>query len=1493
MRRAYKFFLLARLIFAVSVTAQDVRITPNDHLGTPAFVQFQESNRPDFSLWQQVVAKASGNGNATSWQIYNILKDELGQVHYRARQYFNGIPLENGSIVIHTLEGKILSFNGEIIPERLIGGVRQLSTDEAISKALNYLPATTYYWQDEGLNEMLRHASGKPDTSFYPVAKLVYAAKDMLYTQKHLLCWKLDVYASEPLAGKSIFVNAETGEVIASNDLILHTEVTGSAVTKYSNTRAIQTDSTSPGNYRLREKNRGNGIETYNLKKGTNYASGVDFADADNVWNNVNANKDEVATDAHWGAEMTYDYYKNVHSRNSYDGAGAKILSYVHYSTSYNNAYWNGVCMTYGDGDGSTFTPLTALDVCGHEITHAVTSNSANLTYSYESGGLNESFSDVFGQTIEMWARPTKWNWRIGEDITPSGNGIRSMTNPNLFNNPKFYKGNYWYSGAGDNGGVHTNSGVQNYWYYLIANGSTGTNEKGWSFKIDSLGIDKAAKIAYRNLTVYLTSGSQYADARAYSIQAATDLFGTCSKEVINVTNAWWVCGVGNKYDSAYVKADFTGDTLGCFTSNAISFKNLSDNYKTVKWYFGDGGTSTTSNPTHFYGSYAKFSVKLVATGCFKNKSDSVTKVNFVRIDSMPDICNAVLMPKSGIDSVNNRCKGFIYDDGGEGDYGALKTVYLKVRIPGADSIRFRFMVLDYENGFDSLYLYKNAITPANKLGGWTGSTLPFAGAWQTVATSTLWLKQFSDPLVQGKGFKIQFEGIRKPIVVNLGKDSLICLGDSVTLTPAVTGGYAPNFSYLWNTGKTGNKLTVSPSVATTYSVLVTDVCTGKQKSDTIIVSVRQPLKVSLGKDTIICAGKSVKLNAAASGGRSSTWSYHWNNSLLGLPSHTATPSSTTSYQVILTDGCSARPDTAVRKVTVKPALKVTVSAASTLLCINQTANLSANGSGGDTTGYVYTWNNALGTGAAKTKTMTDTLMFRVTLKDGCSVLPASDSVWVYTYPALKLVAPNDTILCRGTSVSLDANASGGKGTGYTFQWSSGETSFGISKTPATPTWYKVTLGDGCSPSVTDSVYIDLMAPLSLTSVNDTTLCDGQSLPLTLAGNGGKSATRTITWSPGSVSGFTPVLSPGTGVTSYTATLSDGCTTTDAVTKFKITKLAPLTASISVTPGAICAGDSVKLKFTFSGGKTSSLSWKLDGSPVSFMSRTDHPAAAHTYTVDLDDGCSIPASASAGVTISPAAQATLSVVPNLVCENTQVLFKYTSPDAAKVEWYFSAKDSGDGTGIDYPKIFGGAGKFTAKARVVTSSGCSAWFDLNDTVTAVPYPVAAFTASPAVTTIENPNISFTDKSKGATAYVWDFGDGKQSLFPGDQNHTYSDTGWFDVTLRVSVAPGCINATSQRVRVKDVYHLFIPTSFTPDGSGLNDVFVPKGRAIASFHMTIYNRWGMKVFESANASQGWTGLDDKGNPWAPGFYPVFIEVLDTDGFRHVEKSTITLLK
>ena len=328
---------------------------------------------------------------------------------------------------------------------------------------------------------------------------------------------------------------------MGSRSLLHDANAAGSAVTGYSGTQTITTDSYN-SSYRLREIGRGNGIQTFNLNKGTNYNTATDFTDADNNWNNVNANKDQYATDAHWGAEKTYDYYKVKYNRNSIDNAGFAIKSYVHYSTNYFNAFWDGSRMTYGDGDASDGNkPLTALDVCGHEITHGLTSFTSNLTYSGESGAMNEGFSDIFGTAIEFYARPSNADWLIGKDFYT----IRSMSNPNAYSQPDTYQGTYWYTGSGDNGGVHTNSGVLNYWFYLLSVGGSGTNDKGTAFNVTGIGIDKAAAIAFRLNTVYLVSTSKYADARTKAITAAQDLYGATSAEATQTANAWTAVGVG------------------------------------------------------------------------------------------------------------------------------------------------------------------------------------------------------------------------------------------------------------------------------------------------------------------------------------------------------------------------------------------------------------------------------------------------------------------------------------------------------------------------------------------------------------------------------------------------------------------------------------------------------------------------------------------------------------------------------------------------------------------------------------------------------------------------------------------------------------------------------------------------------------------------------------------------------------------------------------
>jgi Zn-dependent metalloprotease len=292
------------------------------------------------------------------------------------------------------------------------------------------------------------------------------------------------------------------------------------------------------GNYRLRESGRGGGIATFDAGGDWVYWQSTDYVDDDSVFSNPD---DQAGVSLHWAVEATYDYYLDRYGRNSFDDQGSRIISYANYGVEYFNAFWNGIFLTFGTGNASNgYRPLVALDVVGHEFTHGVTEYAANLVYSYESGALNESFSDIFGEHIENYRLEGTNDWLMGGDF----GAIRSMSDPNAFSDPDTYLGSFWWTAAGDNGGVHINSGVQNFWFYLLSEGSSGVNDNGDSYDITGIGMDDAAQIAYRNLTVYLMPTSQYEDARRGSLNAAIDLFGPTSQQFKSVLDAWNAVGV-------------------------------------------------------------------------------------------------------------------------------------------------------------------------------------------------------------------------------------------------------------------------------------------------------------------------------------------------------------------------------------------------------------------------------------------------------------------------------------------------------------------------------------------------------------------------------------------------------------------------------------------------------------------------------------------------------------------------------------------------------------------------------------------------------------------------------------------------------------------------------------------------------------------------------------------------------------------------------------
>jgi Zn-dependent metalloprotease len=535
--------------------------------------------------------------------------DKIGFSHTKFQIYYKNLPVEWAVYTVHSKKGRILSANGEYILGNNIDVIPSIKESDAFIKAINYVKAEKYKWTSENATR--------------PVGELVILPIDSIY----ILAYKFDIYAIKPLSRQYIYINSSTGEILKTINRIENVDAVGTAKTMYSGIISLTSDYTGT-NYRLRESGRGQGIETYNLNHGTNYGSATDFTDNDNNWNDT-IDHNNAAYDAHYGTEATYDYYLKTFGRNSYDNLGSKLKSYVHYSYNYVNAFWDGACMTYGDGDGINYLPLTPIEVTAHEITHGVTEHSANLIYAGESGALNESFSDIFGIVIDFYIHPLTANYLMGDAMSLTHTPFRSMQDPNKYQCPDTYKGLYWDPYEE----VHTNSGVQNFWFYLLSEGGTGTNDIGSIYSVNAIGREKAAAIAYRTLAVYLAPSSKYADARFYSILAANDLYGECSSEAAAVTNAWYAVGVGTQFNNAII-ADFSSSmTSACMTPATVCFYNKSTKASTYLWDFGDGETDTSKNPVHSYILPGSYNVQLIASGsALCNTSDTLIQTNYITV---------------------------------------------------------------------------------------------------------------------------------------------------------------------------------------------------------------------------------------------------------------------------------------------------------------------------------------------------------------------------------------------------------------------------------------------------------------------------------------------------------------------------------------------------------------------------------------------------------------------------------------------------------------------------------------------------------------------------------------------------------------------------------------------------------------------------------------------------------------------------------------------
>ena len=496
--------------------------------------------------------------------LINTIHDQVGQIHYRYYQTYMHIPIENTMYIVHTANEKLLGMSGVVVTDFTADmpqkSEAKISIKNAVDAAIRYVGAKKYMWQDAFMEQRLRDQSLDKKASYAPVAKLVwYNAGDQVSSPELHLAFKVDVYAKEPLSRADYFIDAQTGKVIGQKDKLYYSDATGTANTQYSGSRTIHSDKNG-SKYRLWDLSRGNGVITLHGDK----LSDLDYTSTTANWNLTG--QSQHAMDVHYGVEETYDYYKTTFNRNSVDNNGLALISYVN-DGEQDNAHWDGTAMNFGIRSTNS-KGVTGIDVTGHELTHGVTQYTSGLNYSNESGAMNESMSDIMGKSVQFFAKPTDDSWELSNDM---GWLLRDMSNPKVADQPDTYQGEKWYSGTQDNGGVHTNSGIGNYMFYLLVEGGSGTNDYGDSYSVKGIGLAKADQIIYRTETVYLTPTSQYNDWRQACVSAATDLYGATSQAVKQVKNAWHAVGVGDYYCYSY------GLNTAFLYNKKVSFSNINN----------------------------------------------------------------------------------------------------------------------------------------------------------------------------------------------------------------------------------------------------------------------------------------------------------------------------------------------------------------------------------------------------------------------------------------------------------------------------------------------------------------------------------------------------------------------------------------------------------------------------------------------------------------------------------------------------------------------------------------------------------------------------------------------------------------------------------------------------------------------------------------------------------------------------------------------------
>jgi Zn-dependent metalloprotease len=465
--------------------------------------------------------------------------DDLGYTHIRVQQTAQGIPVYGADLWLHfTPDGQLIvngRYQRQPDPAMLVPG---LTEAQAVAAAKQHL------MQHMDIKSLSDEWKARLRYEAVPTQLMIYT--DPGYRRTQHLAYQVTLRPNI-VHRHELFIDAQTGALLHDFDHTCSIATTGTSQDLNGVSRTIDVWNEG-GTYHAIDAARP--MYTGNNSTLPSFGQGI-LLTADVQNNNHNSTDafyvtttnpnswDPTAVSAHFNTKLSYDYFRTKFQRNSIDGNGGDVISYINVveesGQGMDNAYWNGAAMFYGNGNGA-FSPLAgALDVGGHEMSHGVIQETANLVYQDQPGALNESFADIFGVMID------RDDWFLGEDVTSTSyiatGRLRDMSDPH--NGGNSLNDNGWqpnhmneiYTGTEDNGGVHINSGIVNRAFYLYAT---------------AVGKEDAEQVYYRALANYLTRSSEFIDCRLAVVQAATDLFGANSNQVSAARTAYDQVGILN-----------------------------------------------------------------------------------------------------------------------------------------------------------------------------------------------------------------------------------------------------------------------------------------------------------------------------------------------------------------------------------------------------------------------------------------------------------------------------------------------------------------------------------------------------------------------------------------------------------------------------------------------------------------------------------------------------------------------------------------------------------------------------------------------------------------------------------------------------------------------------------------------------------------------------------------------------------------------------------